>query len=433
MRKKNKKIKVLDLFAGAGGFGLGFRLVDNHYKVICSLEVDKWAVETLKANNTEKQKIIQDDIRNFVTPEQILAACPSKPDVIIGGPPCQGFSYAGPSKDPKDPRNSLFRNFAQWVEVLQPKVFVMENVRGLLTGKNEDGVKIIGIIKSTFQKIGYTVKIWELNAANYGVPQNRERIFIVGNKLGVEISEPPITHYLPSEKTKLNGKTRSLKKAINVFNAIGDLPKLKAGEGEEVTTFNAKPKTNFQKAVRCSDDLLYNHVTMGHTKRVVERYEQILNGLALSEIPIELQVRKRNGNGEISKSEYNSNYRHLKPDMISYTIPASFYSNFVHPKQPRNITSREAARLQSFPDNYIFKGKRTQISSKLLKQLGKDNENFLSQYNQIGNAVPPLLAKAVACRVLNFINESFKDKKVKDVVLFTIKSKTHKIVNKSAA
>jgi len=147
---------------------------------------------------------------------------------------------------------------------------------------------------------------------------------------------------------------------------------------------------------------------MVHTKRITERYEQILNGLTLEEIPEEFQVRKRNGNGQISASEYNSNYRHLKPEMISYTIPASFYSNFIHPKQPRNITSREAARLQSFPDSYIFKGKRTQISSKLLKQLGKDDENFLSQYNQIGNAVPPLLAKAVARRVFRFIQEMKK-------------------------
>jgi DNA (cytosine-5)-methyltransferase 1 len=143
---------------------------------------------------------------------------------------------------------------------------------------------------------------------------------------------------------------------------------------------------------------------MSHTKRVVQRYEQILSGVAVEELPEDLQVRKRNGNGEISDSEYNSNYRHLKPNMISFTIPASFYSNFVHPEQPRNITSREAARLQSFPDNYIFKGKRTQISSKLLELTGKENEDFLSQYNQIGNAVPPLLAKAVAKNVLRFIN-----------------------------
>ncbi|MEK6615349.1 MAG: DNA cytosine methyltransferase [Bacteroidota bacterium] len=413
MSRQKRKLKVLDLFAGAGGFGLGFWLADN-FKVICSLEVDKWAVDTLKANNVEKQKIIQQDIREFKTREQILSACPSKPDVIIGGPPCQGFSNAGSGrKDKNDPRNSLFRNYAQWVEVLEPKVFIMENVRGLLTGKNEKGEKVIEIIKSAFQAIGYTVKVWELNAANYGVPQNRERIFIVGNKVGVEISEPPVTHYLPSEKKMLNGKAKTLKQAINVQRAIGDLPKLKAGQGEEETAFKTKPRTDFQKASRGGIDTLYNHVTMVHTKRVVERYEQILSGLTLEEIPEEFQVRKRNGNGELSETEYNSNYRHLKPDMIAYTIPASFYSNFVHPKQPRNITSREAARLQSFPDSYVFKGKRTQISSKLLKQLGKEDENFLSQYNQIGNAVPPLLAKAVATRIFHFIEETKKMKKRK--------------------
>jgi len=147
---------------------------------------------------------------------------------------------------------------------------------------------------------------------------------------------------------------------------------------------------------------------MDHTKRVVGRYGLILGGLSLNEIPEEFKVRKRNGNGEISESDYNSNYRHLRPNMISYTIPASFYSNFIHPKQPRNITSREAARLQSFPDNYVFKGKRTQISSKLLKQLGKESENYLSQYNQIGNAVPPLLARAVANKIYDFLQETKK-------------------------
>lgn len=397
--------KVLDLFAGAGGFGLGFRLASKQFKVICSLEVDKWAVDTLEANNVENQKIIHGDIRSFKTPEQILAACPAPPDVIIGGPPCQGFSYAGPAKDPKDPRNSLFKNFAQWVQVLKPKVFVMENVRGLLTGKNEKGERVIAIIRRTFEDIGYNVNLWELNAANYGVPQSRERIFIVGNIFGVDISHPAITHYLPYQKKDLNGKAKELRPAINVQQAIGDLPKLEAGEGSEIAELKTKPKTNYQRQLRNNSSFLYNHVTMAHTKRIVERYKQILNGYSLEEIPEELQVRKRNGNGEISEVEYNSNYRHLKPDMVAYTIPASFYSNFVHPEQPRNITSREAARLQSFPDDYVFKGKRTQISSKLLKQLGKEEENYLSQYNQIGNAVPPLLAKAVAKRLLSFLKE----------------------------
>ena len=409
MSINTKKIKVLDLFAGAGGFGLGFNLINDKYKVICSLEIDKWAVETLKANNIENQTIIQQDIREFKTEKQILSACPAKPDVIIGGPPCQGFSNAG-LKDPKDPRNSLFKNYVQWVEVLQPKVFVMENVRGILTGKNSRGKKVIDIILKNFESIGYTTTLWELNAANYGVPQNRDRVFIVGNKLGQQITPPQITHYLPEEKKKLNGNAKLLSPAIKVIAAIGDLPKLKAGEGKEESILKSTSKNEFQKQIRDSESILYNHVTMNHTKRLVKRYEHILKGFSLEDISEEYQVRKRNGNGEISKIEFASNYRHLKPNMISHTIPASFYSNFVHPNQPRNITSREAARLQSFPDSYVFKGKRTQLSSKLLKQLGKDDENYLSQYNQIGNAVPPLLAKAVAKRIFDFIEDNKKAK-----------------------
>ncbi len=401
MNNKNKaKYTVIDLFAGAGGFGLGFQLADDKYDLICSLEVDKWAVETLKANNTHNQIIIHGDIRKYNTTEKISEICPIQPDVIIGGPPCQGFSNASRKKDPSDPRNSLFKNYAQWVKALKPKVFVMENVRGLLTGKNEKGEKVIDIIIKTFKKIGYNVNIWELNAANYGVPQVRERIFIVGSLDGSLLTPPPITHYMPSQQEELNVNQRQLKQAITVIQAIGDLPILKAGEGSEIGEYNNDPTSHFQKMCRNESSTLYNHVTMRHTKRIVERYQKILEGQTLSEIPAELQVRKRNGNGELSDTVFSSNYRHLKPEMVSYTIPASFYSNFIHPNQPRNITSREAARLQSFPDYYIFKGKRTQISSKLLTQLGKHDENYLSQYNQIGNAVPPLLAKAIALRIV---------------------------------
>lgn len=413
MKTNKKKYKILDLFAGAGGFGLGFCMSSKKYKLICSLEIDKWAVETLRTNNTEKQKIICGDIRKFNTARKILTACPSKPDIIIGGPPCQGFSIAGPVKDPNDPRNSLFVNFAQWVDVLKPKAFIMENVKGLLTRKNENGVHVIDIIRHKFSEIGYTVSVWELNAANYGVPQNRERVFVVGSKSGLTIPSPPITHYLPEEKKKLNGKARDLQVAIKVIRALSDLPKLKSGEGEEKIDFKTKPKNQFQKEIRMNAKALHNHVSMVHTQRVVSRYQHILDGFSLDELSKELKVRKRNGNGKISKAEYNSNYRHLRPDMIAYTIPASFYSNFVHPNQPRNITSREAARLQSFPDNYIFKGKRTQISSKLLKQQGKEHENFLSQYNQIGNAVPPLLSKAIALHLLKYLKKNLKKKKVK--------------------
>lgn len=402
MIDKKDYYTVVDLFAGAGGFGLGFQLANNHFKLLCSLEVDNWAVETLNANNTQNHKIIHGNIRDYNTTEKIKLACPESPDIIVGGPPCQGFSHAKGKKDPLDPRNTLFKNFAQWVEVLKPKVFVMENVRGLLSGKNEKGEKVIEIIKNTFQELGYKVNIWELNAANYGVPQLRERIFIVGGLTDL-LLPPQITHYIPNQIENLNIDVEKLECAITVSQAIGDLPELEAGEGNEVGTYVNLPNTDFQQLCRGNSTLLYNHVTMKHTKRLVKRYEQILDGQALSEISEELKVRKRNGNGEISNSVFSSNYRHLKPDMISYTIPASFYSNFIHPTQPRNITAREAARLQSFPDYYIFKGKRTQISSKLLSQLDKQDENYLSQYNQIGNAVPPLLAKAIALRIFDYL------------------------------
>ena len=262
---------VIDLFAGAGGFGLGFQMASNQYKLSCSLEVDKWAAETLIANNADNHKIIQGDIRDFNTKEKILSITPVLPDIIIGGPPCQGFSVAGPPKDPKDPRNSLFRNYVEWVKILQPKIFVMENVRGLLTGRNESGEKVIDIITGAFRDIGYTVKVWELNAANYGVPQSRERIFVVGSRLGIEIPCPPITHYLPEEKAKLNGSARDLKDAVTVIQAIGDLPQLRAGEGTETVDHEATDLTEYQSQQRGTETKVYNHVTMSHTKRVVKR------------------------------------------------------------------------------------------------------------------------------------------------------------------
>ena len=173
---------VIDLFAGAGGFGLGFEMVG--FSVPLSVEIDAWACDTLR-HNRPNMTVVQRNILDFNTESSVKDICIIKPDIIIGGPPCQGFSVAGPAqKDPKDPRNSLFINFAQWISFLEPKVFVMENVKGLLSRKNTEGLKVIDIIKRTFQNIGYFVEVWSLNAAEYGVPQIRERIFIVGNKMG---------------------------------------------------------------------------------------------------------------------------------------------------------------------------------------------------------------------------------------------------------
>ena len=180
MIKKGQK-KVFDLFAGAGGFGLGFKMAD--FNISLSLEKDDWAIKTLKENASSKEIIIHNDIRNISSRDEIIKATKGiKPNLIIGGPPCQGFSVAGPLKDPDDPRNSLFKEFANWVEVLFPEVFILENVTGLINRKNSDGELVLNIIKKTFQDIGYRVELWKLNAALYGVPQIRNRLFVVGNR-----------------------------------------------------------------------------------------------------------------------------------------------------------------------------------------------------------------------------------------------------------
>ena len=395
------KYKVIDLFAGAGGFGLGFHLAELNVKL--SIEKDDWAIKTLKTNQYNSQKIIHADIKKYKTDKEIKKACPFSPEIVIGGPPCQGFSIAAiRNRQLDDKRNNLFKYFAKWVKYLEPMVFVMENVRGILSWRNKSGEKIIDVIQRTFEKLGYKVEIWILNAAEFGVPQSRERVFIVGNKFNKIIGVPQKTHYINSDKK--NG----LKKYITVWQALSDLPAIEAGQGIENQKYQNEAKSIYQKLIRKDSSSLYNHVSMKHTKRLVERFKRIQNGKSISKVPKKFKVKKRNGNGELSDVEFNSNYRHLKKQSISYTIPAHFYSSFIHPVKPRNITAREAARIQSFPDWYKFMGKRTVISSKLLKRLGKHEDNYLSQYNQIGNAVPPLLGKAIAEHIKIFLDENKK-------------------------
>lgn len=393
MSKVYRKYKFVDLFAGAGGFGLGFQL-SSRFTPICSVEKDLWAVETLKANN--QHDIVHADITKISTKKAIESICKEKPDVIIGGPPCQGFSMAGKG-DPSDPRNALFSYFVKWVKALQPKVFVMENVTGLLIRKNADGENVIDIIKKAFTKAGYDCRVWTLNAADYGVPQLRHRVVIIGTRLGVEIAQPCPSHSMKEDSELLP--------YVTAWEALSDLPQIAAREGREFMEYDREATNDYQRYCRADSDGVHNHVAMQHTPRLVSRFQNILDGASVSELPDELKVRKRNGNGELSDSYYSSNYRHIEPNQVSFTIPASFYSTFIHPFIPRNITAREAARIQSFPDRYVFKGKRTLISSKLMAKLGKEDQNHLSQYNQIGNAVPPLLAKAIAESISSYLDE----------------------------
>ncbi|MDM3853676.1 MAG: DNA cytosine methyltransferase [Aphanizomenon gracile PMC649.10] len=394
---KLDKPVAIDLFAGAGGFGLGFAMAG--FDIPLSVEIDAWACDTLRYNRPE-MTVIQSDIRNFNTLSSVKEICLSKPDIIIGGPPCQGFSIAGPAqKDPNDPRNTLFINFAQWISFLEPKAFIMENVKGLLSRKNSEGIKVIDIIQKTFEELGYFIEVWLLNSAEYGVPQIRERVFIVGNKLGKKLGSPQKTHSLDLLKNniwQLSLEQINLIPAISLWNGISDLPPLNAREGKEEQPYILESQNQYQQWIRNSSKILYNHVAMEHSRRLVERFKQIKWGESSSDVPTEYGAKRRSGNGELSHKTYDQNNRRLHPYRPSHTIAASFYANFIHPFQHRNLTAREGARIQSFPDTYRFLGKKTVVSHKLLQRENRLNEKFLCQYNQIGNAVPPLLAKAIA-------------------------------------
>lgn len=389
---------VIDLFAGAGGFGLGFEMAG--FSVPLSVEIDAWACDTLRYNRPD-MRVTQHDIRNINTSYSVKEVCCVEPDIIIGGPPCQGFSIAGPAqKDPKDPRNSLFINFAQWISFLEPKAFVMENVKGLLSRRNAEGEKVVDIIKKSFEELGYFVEVWLLNSAEYGVPQIRERIFIVGNKIAKNLGIPLKTHTL--NLVNMDGSQLSvfesmgLSPALSLWDAISDLPQLNAHEGKEEQSYLSVPQNAYQNWTRNSSRVLYNHVAMEHSPRLVERFKNIKWGQSSSDVPVKYGARRRSGNGELSMKSYDQNNRRLYPYKPSHTIAASFYANFIHPFQHRNLTAREGARIQSFPDNYRFLGKKTVVSHKLLHREERFNEKFLCQYNQVGNAVPPILAKAIA-------------------------------------
>lgn len=368
-------MNVIDLFAGCGGFSLGFEMAG--FDIPLAIEIDDWAAATYKKNHLNTD-VLKKDITEVVDLSNLIDV---NVDGIIGGPPCQGFSLSG-NRDKNDPRNSLFVEFVRFVNFFEPKFFVMENVPGILSMKTRDNILVKDIILSEFHNIGYNVEIYKLNAAEYGVPQKRERIFFIGFKNNICFNKEDIVFISNDHQVTLE-------------EAIMDLPQIKAREGKEFQEYNREPTNDYQKWTRTNSNGVYNHIAMRHTQRIVERFKNIGYGQSVADVDECHKQRKRGDASKISGKVFSQNNMRPYPDKPAPTITASFQSNFVHPYLNRNFTAREGARIQSFPDTYIFCGKRTTMSW----------EKNLSQYQQIGNAVPPLLGKVVGESIKTFIYE----------------------------
>ena len=350
MVKKHMKYKVLDLFSGCGGLSYGFECAGFH--IVAG--VDNWedALVTYRANHKNSKGILL-DLSNFEPAK--LHENIGDVDVVIGGPPCQGFSLSG-KRDPKDPRNKLYKGFVDVVKEFKPKVFVLENVPNLAS---MDNGKIKDAIIEEFSVLGYHVKYKVLLASDYGVPQNRRRVIFVGS-----IYDDSYEYPLPSNSDE---------NRVTTYEALSDLPESSVVDG---TNNEREPSSDYQRLMRKRTNKIYNHITSEHSEQTKKIISLVPDGGNYKDLPEEYRSVR---NVHIAWTRYNSK----KP---SLTIDTGHRHHF-HYKYDRIPTVRESARLQSFPDDFIFYGSKT------------------SQYKQVGNAVPTLMAKAVAENVLMHLEE----------------------------
>ena len=386
------RLKVIDLFSGAGGLSYGFE--STGCEVVLAIEKDSWAMSTYKTNH-RNTNVVEADITEIE--DSFFIQYKGKVDVLMGGPPCQGFSIAASNRrNRSDTRNTLYKEFLRAVLHIQPHIVLIENVKEIVNYHLPDRTKILDDIKQFLDEHGYDHDFKILNCRSYGIPQDRKRFFLIAIKKN-DNTEPLNLEQLMSNYIQPEV----------VFNeAISDLPTVQARQYPEeyVLRYTCEPKNAYQKMMRENCSEVTNHIPMQHTDKTVKKFEFILSNSG-DVLPEDLLPRVRGDRDLISSAYYGQNHRIINGDKVSPTITASFYSSFIHPSQPRNITVREAARIQTFPDSFTFKGKKTTLSKKLLEKKGIFEDLHLDQFNQVGNAVPPLMAQHLADICKNLLSK----------------------------
>jgi DNA (cytosine-5)-methyltransferase 1 len=379
-------LRTIDLFCGAGGITEGFR--EAGYECLFANDVMPEAIETFKKNHPEAWaecgKI--EDVNPDVIRKQ-LGIAKGDLDVLVGGPPCQGFSINAPERFLSDPRNKLFKDYVRFLEAFEPKTFLFENVPGLLS--LGDG-KVLERILGEFARLDYHVTVKILFAAHYGVPQERWRLILLGSRLS-EIAPPEPTHYASGRANFRSGGVltfrltdsdkKRLRAAVTVRDAIGDLPRLEMGEGAETIGYTTDKVSEYARTMRNPEGITYNHFAAKLAKQNFERMQYVKQGGSWRDIPHELLPK---GMQRARRSDHTKRYGRLHNKRLAGTVMTKcdpHWGTVFLPDQDRSLTVREAARFQSFPDTYQFLGPR------------------VSQYEQVGNAVPVLMAKAIALQI----------------------------------